>query len=109
MLAPLACLYPDEKKIDSELRDFVEKILYAINTEVNAHERMFSTARMNFAHAKTKEETIQAMEDMRTHAEVHDILEEDRIAINQKLNSVILRQKQREEEDMRRLRRQIRK
>ena len=77
-----------EKKIDSELRDFVEKILYTIDTEVNAHEMMFKAAQMKFAHAQTKEETVEALEDMRTHAIVHDTLEVDRETIKDRLRYI---------------------
>ena len=70
------------KKIDSELRDSYERILQAVNAEVNRHERMFKAALNKYAHAKTKEETRKADEDIRLHGEVCDRLEEDRLAIN---------------------------
>ena len=89
MLAPtLACLNPNEKKIDSELSASVENILYAINTEINTHERMFKATQMKFAHAQTKEETVEALEDMRTHAMVHDILEKSRRTIEGQLKYI---------------------
>ena len=89
MLAPtIACLNPDEEKIDSEFSNSVENILYAINTEVNAHERMFKAAQMKFAHAQTKEETMEAFEDMRTHAIVHDTLKEDMETIKDRLEYI---------------------
>ena len=89
MLAPtIACLNPNEKKIDSELSASVENILYAINTEVNAHERMFKAAQMKFAHAQTKEETMEAFEDMRTHAIVHDTLEKAKRTIESHLKYI---------------------
>ena len=89
MLAPtIACLNPNEKKIDSELSASVENILYAINTEINTHERMFKASQMKFAHAQTKEETVEALEDMRTHAIVHDTLEKSRETIKQHLKYI---------------------
>ena len=100
MLAPtIASHNPDEKKIDSMLRDSLQRILGATNAEVNKHERVFRAAQNKYAQAQTKEETLKAEEDMRLHAEVHDILEEDRMAINSRLSTVIQRQWQREEDE----------
>ena len=100
MLAPtIASHDSDEKKIDKELRNSLEKILYAANTEVNKHKRMFRAAQNKYAHATTKEEMRKAEEDMILHGEVHDLLEEDRMAINSRLSTVIERQWQREAEE----------
>ena len=100
MLAPtLAFSFQDEKTIDAELQDSYETILHASNAVVNAHEKKFRSAQMKYAHAKTKEDTLQALDDMTTHAVVHDTLEEDRKAINSKLSALIRKQWQREDEE----------
>ena len=88
MLAPLACLNPNEEKIDSELHDSVENILCAVDTEVNAQEYKFKVAQMKFKVAQTKEETMKTFEAMRTHAIVHDILKEDRETIKDRLEYI---------------------
>ena len=99
MLAPtLAFSFPDEKTIDAELRDSYEKILHAINAEVNQQEKMFRSAQMKYAHAKTKEDTLQALDDMTTHAVVHDTLEGDWKVINDKLCAIMRKYWPKEEE-----------
>ena len=99
MLARLACLNPNDKAIDDELKATYETILGRINKVIYEHENKFRAAQIRFKNAKTKEETMQALEDMTTHATVCDKLEEDRQAINSKFNAIMHKYDPKEDED----------
>ena len=88
MLARLASLNPNEKKIDKALLGAYHEINGKIDSIIYQHEKKFHDAQMKFAHAQTKEETVEALEDMRTHAMVHDILEKSRNTIKQHLKYI---------------------
>ena len=99
MLARLAGHYPNEKAIDDALLDAYREINGKINGLIDQHEKKFHDAQMKFAHAQTKEETLQAEEDMTTHATVCDRLEEDHDAISSKIIAIEHKYDPKEEED----------
>ena len=100
MLAPtLAFNLPDDQAVDAELQEAYETILGAMNQMINLHEKKFRSAQMKFKNAKTKEDTLQAIEEMMTHVVVHDTLENDKKAINSKLCALIYKHWQQEDED----------
>ena len=88
MLARLAGHYPNEKKIDVALMDAYHQINGKINSLICQTEKKFHDAQMKFIRAKTKEETLQAQEDMTTHATVCDRLEEVHDAISSKIIAI---------------------
>ena len=87
------------KKIDSELRNSYERILQAVNTEINRHERMFNAALKKYELAMTEEATRKADEEGILQGEVCERLEEKRKVINSWLIAVMERQWQREAEE----------
>ena len=99
MLARLASLCPNEKVIDDELKAAYEKILGPINRVIYEHENAFRAAQIRFKNAKTKEETMQALEDMTTHATVCDRLEEDHDAVLHKIGAIQRKYEPNEDED----------
>ena len=88
MLARLAGQYPNEKAIDDALLDTYREINGKINSLITQHEKKFHDAQMKFAHAQTKKETLQAQEDMTTHATVCDRLEEVHDANSSKIIAI---------------------
>ena len=87
------------KKIDSELRNSYERILQAVNTEINRYERMFNAALKKYELAMTEEATRKADEEGILQGEVCERLEEKRKVINSWLTTVMERQWQREAEE----------
>ena len=99
MLARLAGHYPNEKVIDHELQSVYHEINSKINSLIAQHEKKFHDAQMKFIRAKTKEETLQAQEDMTTHATVCDRLEEVHDAVLHKIGAIQRKYEPNEDED----------
>ena len=100
MLAPtLAYNTPNKHAVDAELQAAYENIMASMSHIINQHDKQFRSAQMKFAHAQTKEDTLKAMEDMTTHAVVHDTLEGDWKVINDKLCAIIRKYWPKEEEE----------
>ena len=99
MLARLAGHYPNERKIDVALMAAYHEINVKINSIICQHEKKFHDAQMKFARAQTKEETLQAEEDMTTHATVCDRLEEVHDAISSKIIAIERKYEPKEDEE----------
>ena len=100
MLARLAGHYPNEKAIDDALLDAYREINVKINSLICQHEKKYHDAQMKFAHAQTKKETLQAQEDMTTHAAVCDTLDEVDDAIIHRINAIHRKYEPNEDEDV---------